>query len=484
MGKSKIEWVRNADGTKGETWNPISGCTKVSAGCRGCYAERMWPRLQHIKRYTGRIFTDVQCHQELLSQPLRWREPRKIFVCSQSDLFHEDVPDRFIAAVFGIMACCPQHVFQVLTKRPERMLKWYQSMRDQVPGYQMMRALSDHNVKQPKDISVAAMNYWPPSNIWLGVSIEDRPTANERVPQLLQCPATVRWLSVEPLLKPIDFSPWLIDNPLDVTDTNRRDSLSGRPQGLDRSARGRIGMEDCSAAKESLGRSGDDKISPPTSDRRLSGKRLSGSQNHDRQQTNNDTSAQTGVAVSQRADPIRSDDQSHKRDKERQSSRQSRARDTFRANTSHDRRSRQRQSTEPARRTECNDEIDNPASSGNKTATSGRRETDFDSKGLRSDVPNHFQDRSGRTTISWVVCGGESGPKARPMHPDWVRSIRDQCVAAGVPFFFKQWGEWLPSGQDDAAGNTQSTDADYARAGKKKAGNLLDGKVWEQYPNE
>ncbi|MCL4722888.1 MAG: DUF5131 family protein, partial [Rhodocyclaceae bacterium] len=100
------------------SWNPVSGCAKVSAGCKHCYAEREWGRLQHLENYAGRAFTDVGCHPDRLDQPLRWRRPRKVFVNSMSDLFHEAVPDEFIDRVFAVMALAKQHTFQVLTKRP------------------------------------------------------------------------------------------------------------------------------------------------------------------------------------------------------------------------------------------------------------------------------------------------------------------------------------------------------------------------------
>src|SRR3990167_2959579 len=111
---SKIEWCD-------ATWNPVTGCTKISEGCKHCYAEREWPRLQHLPAYTGRAFTDVRCHPDHLGEPLHCRRPRKIFVCHNADLFHETVPDEFIDKVFAVMALCPQHTFQVLTKRPSRM---------------------------------------------------------------------------------------------------------------------------------------------------------------------------------------------------------------------------------------------------------------------------------------------------------------------------------------------------------------------------
>ncbi|MFQ5483535.1 MAG: DUF5131 family protein, partial [Nitrospinaceae bacterium] len=109
-GKNPIGWTD-------ETWNPVTGCSKVSAGCKNCYAERLWPR---VYGRTGRAFTDVECHPERLEAPLRWRKARTVFVNSMSDLFHAEVPDEFIDRVFAVMALCPQHTFQILTKRQDR----------------------------------------------------------------------------------------------------------------------------------------------------------------------------------------------------------------------------------------------------------------------------------------------------------------------------------------------------------------------------
>ena len=168
--------------------DPITGCTKVSQGCKHCYADREWPRLAAPRAtpniYTGREFTDVKCHPEKLDIPLRWAKPRRIFVNSMSDLFHEDVPDTFIDQVFEVMNEAGQHIFQVLTKRPERMRDY-------------MRAR-----KWPAAVTVDAV---PPPNVWLGVSVEDQATVDERIPVLLQTPAAVRWISAEPLLSGVNL---------------------------------------------------------------------------------------------------------------------------------------------------------------------------------------------------------------------------------------------------------------------------------------
>jgi protein gp37 len=171
---SKIEWTD-------ATWNPVTGCTKVSPGCDHCYAEGI------ANRFRGPAFPngfDVTLRENRLTEPFRWREPRRVFVNSMSDLFHEAVPDTYIERVFMVMANTPQHTYQVLTKRHARM----RSFVSQLPGW------------------------WPLPNVWLGVSVEDQKWANIRVPALIGTTAAVRFLSCEPLLGPVSLTaesnPW------------------------------------------------------------------------------------------------------------------------------------------------------------------------------------------------------------------------------------------------------------------------------------
>jgi len=173
MSKSKIEWTDR-------TWEPVQGCTKVSDGCRNCYAERL--AKGRMKRFYPEGFGKVILREDKLDQPLHWRKPSKIFVCSRSDLFHPDVPEKFIDRVFFVMtnpfSNVQIHTFQILTKRPERILN----------------------------------GTWLPEwkHIWLGVSVEDQKTADERIPILLQIPAAVRFVSYEPALGPVDIESYLI----------------------------------------------------------------------------------------------------------------------------------------------------------------------------------------------------------------------------------------------------------------------------------
>ena len=298
--QSGIEWTD-------ATWNPVSGCVKVSRGCKHCYAEREWPRLAgRGQPYEGRAFTNIALHPERLDQPLRWRKPRRVFVNSLSDLFHEEVPDSFIDQVFAVMALASAHTFQVLTKRPERMRAYLHAQdRAEGIGHEAMLFYETHGGRGDCSLPAGLIHgpgkvmghptipnrpqAWPLPNVWLGVSVEDQETADQRIPLLLDTPATMRFVSAEPLLGPLDLTPYL--------------------QALDAEA---AGLAD-------------------------------------------DPLAATLLAE-------------------------------------------------------------------------GMQEGNASGPGL----------------LHWVIAGGESGPNARPMHPDWVRSLRDQCREADVAFFFKQWGEWHP----------------------------------------
>lgn len=297
---SNIEWTD-------ETWNPVTGCNKVSQGCKHCYAEREWDRLSANSKataYAGRVFTDVRDHPERLAAPLRWTRPRKVFVNSMSDLFHETLPFEFIAAVFGAMALSPAHTFQVLTKRPRRMgefFDWLEREGSRVGGpvplcvtHWLHIAGADHGLKRAVDACLAAPPAWPLANLWLGVSVEDQAAANERVPLLLRTPAALHWVSAEPLLGPVDLGDWMIPE---------YPNCSGFTQSAT--------MEDGYCSR-------------------------------------------------------------------------------------------------------CGGHVSDPVHA------------------------------SPLGTVKWVVAGGESGPKARPAHPGWARSLRDQCMRASVPFVWKQWGAWRP----------------------------------------
>lgn len=190
--KTKITWTD-------ASWNPAVGCTKVSPGCDHCYADSIATRFAGTGGYPNGF--NLTLKPEKLDQPLRWKEGRMIFVDSMSDLFHEGVPDEFIAKVFAVMTVAQRHTFQILTKRHARMrsLLCSDAFRDQV-GWEVT-ALDRY--------WTAAESPWPLTNVWLGVSAEDQKWADIRLPYLLQTPASIRFVSAEPLLGPIDLGPFL-----------------------------------------------------------------------------------------------------------------------------------------------------------------------------------------------------------------------------------------------------------------------------------
>jgi protein gp37 len=250
---SSIEWTD-------ATWNPVVGCTPVSPGCLNCYAARMARRLEAMGRpeYAPRevarraddhadcvecgrtgaveingadrtctaartvriaevrggraVFTgDVRTVPERLTDPLGWRKPRMVFVDSMSDLFHEAVPFEFVDRVFAVMALCPQHTFQVLTKRPERMAEYLRTFFDSAGTLNEARHAELNNLgnslTEPPDHDSIASTPWPLPNVWLGTSIESD-EYHARAWKLLECPAAVRFLSLEPLIAPVDLDKW------------------------------------------------------------------------------------------------------------------------------------------------------------------------------------------------------------------------------------------------------------------------------------
>lgn len=328
---SKIEWTE-------ATWNPIVGCSKVSPGCQNCYAERMATRLIAMgqEKYRGTVASGkwtgvINFDERVLEEPLRRKKPTRYFVNSMSDLFHENIPHQSILKILAVIAASPQHTFQILTKRPQRMLKFFTitSIQEQLVDALEVLAAKNGWCHAHDDFA------WPLPHLWLGVSAENQKTANKRIPYLLSIPAAVRFLSCEPLLGPIDLKKASFEN------------------------------------------------------------------------------------------------------------------------------------------------------------------------------------------VDWVIIGGESGPGARPLHPDWVLSLRDQCQASKIPFFFKQWGafkpicpvygddeaqEWLDASyahnlnpektrivfnsghchnwphQENWQPDSQSRPYFMERVGKKHAGRELEGRIWNEFP--
>lgn len=219
-----IEWTDR-------TWNPVRGCSRVSEGCRNCYAERQAARFSNDPfmvgtlpplpfdgfayrasgeaRWTGR----VELIPEKLSEPLRWRKPSRVFVNSMSDLFHESLAFEKIAAVFGVMAAAPQHTFQVLTKRPLRMREFFDWIERHTRAHSTVPIQGAIHYAQKRighpalrDGDRVLSRPWPLPNVHLGVSVEDQATADERIPFLFDVPAALRFVSYEPALGPVDFT--------------------------------------------------------------------------------------------------------------------------------------------------------------------------------------------------------------------------------------------------------------------------------------
>jgi protein gp37 len=229
---TKIEWTD-------ETVNPVRGCRRKSAGCQRCYAERLAAtRLRHLDKYKDlaamtpngpRWSGKVQLDIDAIKKVLKWKKSKRIFVCDMSDLFYEEVPDDFIERVFAVMAVAQQHQFQILTKRSDRMLEWfntapvlYKERAEAVAWWAEAMDLciwdargdQEHLYTLPmpgRDLSRRKVfPGWPLPNVWLGVSAEDQEAADERIPDLLNTPAATRYISYEPALGPIEFEPsWL-----------------------------------------------------------------------------------------------------------------------------------------------------------------------------------------------------------------------------------------------------------------------------------
>ncbi|GAA0574962.1 phage Gp37/Gp68 family protein [Streptomyces mordarskii] len=367
---SAIEWTDT-------TWSPVIGCDRVSPGCDSCYAittarirsHNPNPKIAAAFAGTAHRTADrldwtgnLNLLENRLTKPLTWPKPAKIFVNSVSDIFHQGVPEEFIAKIWAIMALTPRHTYQILTKRHARMRAVLTDTcrcgSEHAPGTHfrsaMAWAVSENNPDRipglPDDaeqrVTQAA---WPLPNVWIGVSAENQQWAGTRVPALLQTPAAVRFVSCEPLIGAVDLTRWLRPVP-DCGYVDPDDGTCGHP----------------------------DAFTP-----------------------------------------------------------------------------------------ECHRWADCPVR-GRSTQWHG---------------------------LDWVIAGGESGHGARPMHPQWARALRDECEVAGVPFFFKQWGAWAPSGYlvirsrpearsvlvgDPVDGHGHRVEM--RLVGKRAAGRELDGATHDVFP--
>jgi protein gp37 len=353
---SKIEWTD-------ASWNPIRArnkktgklgwhCEHATTGCAGCYAgafnQRLGTGLPFKPGHLDNGDVELILDERMLNQPLGWKRPRKVFVCSMTDLFARFVLDAWLDRIFAVMALTPQHTYQLLTKRSDRMRRYFAAGRERLHTRWLLAAREVLGNEADGVIN----GIFPLPNVWLGVSTERQREAEERIPDLLATPAAVRFVSIEPLLGPIDLTALRY---------------------VDEDAEIRI----------------------------------------------NALSAEAWVENSDSASA-------------------------------------------------------------------------------------YSNENDGVTKLDWIIVGGESGKDARPMHPDWASGLRDHCAAAGVAFFFKQWGEWAPSSPEDCAGNPRSgwqacvahphiakaaelcpeAGAKFvARVGRRAAGRLLDGVEHNGFPN-
>uniref|UniRef100_UPI0032B1BC34 DUF5131 family protein n=1 Tax=uncultured Thalassospira sp. TaxID=404382 RepID=UPI0032B1BC34 len=226
---TKIEWTQR-EGTKGKTWNPMRArnkktggvghfCEKVSPGCKNCYAETFQKRFKNPVRYAAQDADQVEVFldQKKLVQPIGWKKPATIFVCSQTDLFLHHYKNEWIDQVFAVMALCPQHTFIVLTKRIKTAHQYMTSIGGvddvRLDGFRdaMVEGMAQkiYHDRTGEDPSMWLAVHFPLPNVWLGVSVEDQAAADQRIPVLLDTPAAVRFLSVEPLLGPVNIEPWI-----------------------------------------------------------------------------------------------------------------------------------------------------------------------------------------------------------------------------------------------------------------------------------
>ena len=478
-----IEWTD-------ATWNPTRGCRRVSPGCEHCYAETMAVRfdkpglwgdgLTSNGRWNGRVVTVPA----KLGDPLRWRKPRRIFVNSTSDLFHEDVPNEYIAAVFGVMAACPQHTFQILTKRAERMDVWWEWY-DAQPCTGAGRAIecAGKHVRWSKLLPgfVPESRPWPLPNVWLGVSAEDQQRADERIPHLLNCPAAVHWVSYEPALSAVDFTRWFDHNPVHEADRDGGSSLRSGAGGLDRSASGRLGLADRATPQESMERRRHSAPDQAASDRCCGRGGLSIGPHHGEREAVGNTGASACVASAAGADPGRSDCEPQERQEARQSAGQPRVGDILGADDA-----RLSNGVEGrARGAESGREVVGPDGDRHpRGVRGGRGDTDGAGSPSRREVSAGVEDRAGRAapeagrphgglhsatsfwdagagrirTLRFIVIGGESGASARPCDIEWIREGVRQCREAGVAAFVKQLGARpvltrSPSGAPDDGGD-------------------------------
>jgi protein gp37 len=432
----KISWL-NIPGYIPATLNPVGGCNKCSLGCENCYAEKMAVRLSGMPatkdhysqvvengKWNGKTFFNA----DQLKKLYKWKAPHAIFMVSMGDLFHESVPFWWIDEVFDAMLSNPQHLYIILTKRPDRAGEYFKYFGNKIKdvGFDSIPSQSYN----PDD------HYELPNFIWLGATAENQEQANFRIPILLTIPAKVRFVSVEPMLGRVDLLKYL--GGYYETEEFGKSSLPGSvDRGINNRQSGEY-MENSSSKMESLGRHNTIN-SLSTTESGTPFWELHANKGNDQSKKSTCVGASVGLVPFIRSDTGRDDDQSQEWKSTRQPTGKLGIGNLLRTDVSLDTQSWKTSKEELAR------------------------------------------------TILWVICGGESGNNARPMHPDWVRSLRDQCKDANVPFFFKQWGEYCASITDknvkEKAVVYNGIGYSMQKVGRKAAGNLLDGVEYHQFQN-
>ena len=456
-----------ADGTKIEwtdaSFNPIRArdkktgavghyCEKTSKGCHLCYASAMQPRFHMPEFPWKKRESDIEVFldEKVLVQPLHWKKPRMIFVCSMTDLFGAWVPDEWIDKIFSVMALCPQHIFQVLTKRAERMASFVSKPRSRF-----------------NDLG-------PLENVWFGVSVENQDQANRRIPWLLKTPAAVRWLSCEPLLESLDLSKWIGYNPVHEKHAQGRKSLRSGESRVVRDSSGRIDMANRAEESESLEYEHNRYEAGETASRGPGGDRVSSGEDHGGSSTELLSGSSPGMAPLLRVDSGRNNDQSQERRQDGQQTGEpgtgdaigtdeARLQDGPQGRTRREKpgseieQSRGRGDSPRLRSRTCDtSEIGHGISRGSSDDFKDRErgtapETEGSHSGLHVKSNSWDEAEKFQGSISLVICGGESGRTARPCQLEWIRSIIKQCREAGVPCFVKQLGRHVhltsPGGQ-------------------------------------
>ena len=480
---TKIEWTDS-------TWSPVTGCTKVSEGCDHCYAETIAHRFAGTKAYPNGF--DVTLRPERLEQPLRWKRPRKVFVNSMSDLFHKDVPDDYIARVWQAMTSAPQHTYQILTKRPGRMAswvrRWYAGEIDEpyeerpvrgFPGYVVTTRGEVFGKRRGTDKALR-QDVGEKGHRRVTMYHDEGSGAERALVHRLVLEAFVR--RAVPGEQACHRNGDPADNRLSnlywgTQQTNWQDRISHG------NARSHSKLTEDDVVLIRARYAGGDSAYRIAKDYPVSDTQIRNVVNGAQWVTPPVEEGKKVVA------PARA------------------LLDFVWVGTSVE-----NQKWADVRIPLL---LDTPAAVrflscepllGEVTLTPGLLWAPSDCpEGCGCAYPGAADpadcacdglctmdtEWNGRKPgIDWVICGGESGPGARPMHPDWARWLRDQCVDAGIPFLFKQWGEWVTEDQspEDIILPGLSTyllgddEPDFYKVGKKAAGRELDGQTWDEYP--